>query len=272
MKLACVVATPDVGSLSLGWPGPLEEVLPALAQIGYGGVELQVRDPCAFDTAAVTNLISDHGLTITGVSSGPVGSEDKLYLTAPDAVVRQQAVDRLKSLIKFASTAGVPLAIGSVRGRVAWSEFGLDWLRAGFAELLECAKPLGVPILIEPQHRNVTDLFTTVEEALVFARDVAPPERLGLVCDTYHLASEERSVTGALVVAAQSGRLVSVQVSDSNRGAPGSGLINWQDILPVLRALKYTGWLVVECSPVPSAAESLIATSSLFAALDRSFA
>jgi sugar phosphate isomerase/epimerase len=269
MKLACVVATPDVASLSFGWPGPLEEVLPGLAKIGYGGVELQVRDPCAFDTAMVANRVSEHGLMITGVSSGPVGSEDKLYLTAPEAAIRQQALDRLKSLLTFASALGVPLAIGSVRGRVAWSECGVEWFLAGLAELLEYAEPLDVPILIEPQHRNVTDLFTTVEEALASMRDIAP-ERLALVCDTYHLAAEERSVTAALVAAAQSGRLRSVQVSDSNRCAPGCGLLNWQDILAVLGALRYTGWLVVECSPVPSAAESLTATRNLFAALDRS--
>jgi sugar phosphate isomerase/epimerase len=258
MKLACVVAAPEVGSLSFGWPGDLGHVLPALAGIGYEGVELQVRDPSRFDVGALAARIHAAGLTVTGIGTGPVGGEDGLFLTSPDAGVRSRAITRLTSILEVAAELGVHLTIGGVRGRVGWSSGDGDamaWFRTAIEELLARAETLETQILLEPQNRSVTDFLQTVGETIGFL-DAYPSPYLGLLCDTYHMASEEPSVIAALVEGRMSGRMNYVQVADSNRRAPGAGFLNWQDIVGVLRALDYDGWLTAECLPVPTSASS----------------
>jgi sugar phosphate isomerase/epimerase len=53
MKLAYSSVTPEVKSMPLAWVGPLERVLPAIAEIGYEGVELQTQNPVLIDVPAL---------------------------------------------------------------------------------------------------------------------------------------------------------------------------------------------------------------------------
>ena len=43
-----------------------------------------------------------------------------------------------------------------------------------------------------------------------------------------------------------SGRLAHVQISDTNRRAPGWGSLGWADFLGTIEALRYGGWVAVE--------------------------
>ena len=49
MKLAYSSVTPEVKSMPLAWVGPPDEVLPAIAAIGYQGVEFQTQNPAEID-------------------------------------------------------------------------------------------------------------------------------------------------------------------------------------------------------------------------------
>jgi D-psicose/D-tagatose/L-ribulose 3-epimerase len=65
------------------------------------------------------------------------------------------------------------------------------------------------------------------------------------------MALEERSVPAALVTAHRSGLLRHVQLSDSNRLAPGWGFLNWADIFATLDALDYDRWICIEALQSP---------------------
>ena len=45
MKLAYMVATPEVRAFPFAWLGPPDEVFPSIARLGYTGVEIQMCDP-----------------------------------------------------------------------------------------------------------------------------------------------------------------------------------------------------------------------------------
>ena len=53
MQLAYMMATPELKSMPMSWVGDYQRIIPRLAEIGYDGVELQVRDPAAFDGPAL---------------------------------------------------------------------------------------------------------------------------------------------------------------------------------------------------------------------------
>jgi sugar phosphate isomerase/epimerase len=170
--------------------------------------------------------------------------------------VRAETLRRLTSILELAAEYGTHMAIGSVCGFARWAgdrETALRWLRPAVSTLVERAAALGTRIVLEPQSRSFTDLFNTVAQALAFVESF-DTNLLGIEADSYHMALEERSVPAALVAASRSGRLVHVQISDTNRLAPGWGHLSWADFFGTLRALGYQGWVCVEAAQQPHSA------------------
>jgi sugar phosphate isomerase/epimerase len=63
------------------------------------------------------------------------------------------------------------------------------------------------------------------------------------------MALEENSVTGAFVRAGD--RIGHVHFSDTNRGVPGTGNLDFLGIVKTLRAVGYDGWIAVEINDRP---------------------
>lgn len=252
MRLAYSSATPEVAVMPLAWVGPLEKVLPAIAEIGYEGVEFQVRNPAEIDLPTLKRQVREAGLVVTAISTGTVGSADKLYFVHPDPEVRARCLARFKAILELSAEFGVDTAIGGSRGRLANApsrEEGLAWFRGAVEELVQHAEKLGIRLVLEPQCRLNTDFLMTIEETCAFIESLGAPKNLTFEADAFHMALEERSIPAALI----RGRkyLSYVQLGDSNRLAPGQGFLNWRDFIETLRALEYDGWLSMEFTQKP---------------------
>ncbi len=253
LNLSYMITTPEVVSDGLAWRGSTLDVMATIAEMGYGGVELQTRDPNAFDRTALVQRAGELGLALTGVSTAPAVVEDALFLTSPDESIHAEAVRRMVTVIDFAAECGTHATIGRIRGFARWApdpSIGLGWFRQAVDELAEHAAKRGVRIVLEPQSRQVTDMLNTVDSALDFCASY-DADVLCIEVDTYHMLAEERSVVAALVRAHASGRLAHVQISESNRLAPGWGHLNWADFLGTLEALSYDGWVAIEAEQKP---------------------
>lgn len=253
MKLAYTIATPEVARMPMAWIGEPGFVLERLAKIGYDGVELQTRDPAAFDNAAFEKKVKDAGLVICAVSSGVVGETDNMYFMSPDPATRARAVERYKSIIDLAARYGVDSSIGRFRGQAKWAPdrtTGLGWFRAALEELLPYAERQGVRIVLEPQHPYNLDTLNTLRETVEFIRSLGA-KNLTFEADIHHQGLVEKSIPAAMVFGMQSGYMSFVQVSDANRLPPGLGIFNWVDIFETLRAVGYDGWISVECKQFP---------------------
>ena len=252
MKLAYSSVTPEVKSMPLAWVGPLERVLPAIAEIGYEGVELQTQNPDLIDVPALKRVIRESGLELTAFSTGMLPRGDGLVLVHQDASVRAACLARLKRVQELAADFGVDPALGSARGRLASAptpEQGRAWFREAVEELVEHAVKLGGRLVLEPQCRVNTDYLSTIEETVQFIESLGAPPQLVFEADVYHQALEERSIVASWV----RGRkyMTYVQLGDSNRLAPGQGYLPWRDMVETLRALDYDGWLSMEHSQLP---------------------
>lgn len=247
LKLAYTVATPDTtASPMLAYRGELDQVFGVLAELGYDGVELMLRDPAALDAGAIARLARIHGLTVAAIGTGQVAEEDKLTLLAAEPAGRAAAVERLRAVLRFGGQFGAPVVVGRFRGAVPRGvsrEEGLDWLAAGLAAAAETAREVGVPIVIEPQNRFNTNIIFTVMEG------VALIERIGsawvtVLGDTFHMNIEEVSMTAPLLTAGR--HLRHMHFGDSNRLAPGRGHLNFPEILAALAAARYDGFISLE--------------------------
>ncbi len=251
MKLAYSAATEEVSRMALAWVGPLDSVLPKIAEIGYEGVEFQVRNPAEIDTAKLKRQVRDAGLTITALSTGTVGQIDKLYFVHPDAEVRKACTERFKTILELASELGVDAALGGSRGRLVNApskEEGWAWFNEAVEQLVKHAEWLGNSLVIEPQCRINTDFLMTIEETCAYI-DKLGSKHVSFEADVYHQALEERSIVAAWVRGRR--HMSYVQLGDSNRLAPGQGFIPWRDLVETLRALDYDGWLSMEHSQLP---------------------
>ncbi|NJD27970.1 MAG: sugar phosphate isomerase/epimerase [Chloroflexi bacterium] len=252
VKLAYTIATPEVPRLSLGWAGDAGVICRELAEVGYQGVELQVRDPALFDGAKLRRTITEAGLDIAAVSTGQI-AEEGFHFTSPDEQIRRRAIERFGGALRLAAEYGVDVSIGSVRGQVGWApsrDKGIDWLRGAIEKLLGEAARLGVRIVLEPQLRLRMDYLNTIDEAVAFARSFGS-DQLVIEADTYHMAAEEQSLPAAIVRGRSSGLVTYFQLADSNRLAPGLGHLNWVDIIETIKATGYDGWLSIECLQRP---------------------
>src|SRR5688572_21532426 len=106
MKLAYPIATPEVRSPILGLHGDPDEVLPALRDAGYDGIEPFVADPAKFSIEAWARAVEHNGLEVAAVGTGPVVSDDKLTFTDRDESARRAAIVRAKDVVRFAACLG----------------------------------------------------------------------------------------------------------------------------------------------------------------------
>jgi sugar phosphate isomerase/epimerase len=253
LKLAYMVATSEVASMPLSWVGPLPETVHRIARLGYDGVELQIRDPSLVDRDEIRRATADAGIVVSAVSTGQIGAEDGLYLTSGDPDIRIKAIDRFKRVLALASEFGVNASIGRFRGWLHWAPDrveGWKWFNAAMDELATYAQHLGNCIVLEPQCRFNTDFLNTIDET-VKAIERFSPSVVAIEGDLFHIALEERSIPGSLVAGVRSGRMIYVQLADSNRKAPGWGHINWVEVIDTLEAAGYDGWLAMEFLQVP---------------------
>jgi D-psicose/D-tagatose/L-ribulose 3-epimerase len=105
------------------------------------------------------------------------------------------------------------------------------------------ASTCGVKLGIEPLNRYETSLINTGRQALDFI-DLVDEPNVFLALDTFHMNIEERGFAQPIEEAGS--RLCFVQLSESNRGIPGTGTVSWGEVLAALRVTAFDGPLGLE--------------------------
>ncbi|MFJ8655787.1 sugar phosphate isomerase/epimerase family protein [Streptomyces rochei] len=244
--LAYTVSGDDcLAPMPLGHSAPLAEAARQLAELGYDGVEVQVREVGAKDAEALAKTVEAAGLKVLGVGTGPVAAQDRLTLTDPSPDVRRHALSRLLGAARLAGALGVPVTLGQTRGTFlpGLADMQRLWAERAVAQLAEEAATRGSRLLLEPQSRVNTSLWQTPDEALAVVDSLGAPA--GLVLDTHHLdaegvdavraVAEHAAVTGCLQLAAP-----------TTRGPLTIGDPRLPALFTALRAGGFTGWLTLE--------------------------
>ena len=242
----------------------LEEGCALAAAAGFDAVEVFPPSAGAIDEPALRAALQQHGLSVAAVGTGAGWVVQKLSLTSPDAVNRQQARAFIHEVIALAGRFGAPAILGSMQGRVdppSTREEVLGWLGEALEEFGEAAAKFGVPFLYEPLNRYETNLFNRQGDAAEFLGTLKT-RNIRLLCDLFHMAIEEANLAATLRVC---GPLVGhIHFADSNRRAIGLGHTDAAPIVAALREISYTGYLSAEILPLPDAATAASATIAAF--------
>lgn len=241
-----------IGASTWLWTSPLttataENLLPRVAELGFSAVELPLEDPALLDPRRIAGVAQDHGLAVSVCGVFGPGRD----LTNADARIRQATQDYIKSCLDFAAEVGAPMLCGPLyaevgkRRQIPDTDRRAEWQLAveGVRQACEAASARGLRIAIEPLNRFETDLVHTTADAIRLARDVDHPAA-GVMLDSFHMTIEEDDLEQAVLIAAP--LLLHVQVSENQRGIPGTGLTDWAALARGLQTAGYRGMIVIE--------------------------
>ncbi|MEU7976485.1 sugar phosphate isomerase/epimerase family protein [Micromonospora sp. NPDC049089] len=234
------------------WASPVDdkalaELIPRIASFGFDAVELPIEQPGDWDPVRTRDLLAEHGLVAAGVCAVTPPGRD--LVDAAPAVV-ESTVAYLMHCVENAAAVGA----GCVGGPV-YASVGRTWrmsptaraacyaeFRRALAPVAEQAGELGVSIGVEALNRYETSVVNTIEQTIELI-DGLPPN-VGIMIDTYHMNIEEADPYAALAVAGR--HIKHVQVSGTNRGAPGADHFDWPRFFTVLRDTGYQGSICIE--------------------------
>jgi D-psicose/D-tagatose/L-ribulose 3-epimerase len=214
---------------------------------GLSCVEIAIGDDADFSPKQTREHAAALGLELI-VSPGGVWPQH-LDLSAEDPNDRaaglawhKRQVDLGAELAAIAYTGALYGHPGTVLRRIAPPD---EYARAaeGLHALAEYAAQYHMPVVLEPMSHFRTHMVNTPEQAMRLIETAAHPN-LGVLLDTYHMATEVRDYARA--VETVRGRLWGVHACENDRGVPGGGLVPWEAFLGALKAAAFDGYLILE--------------------------
>lgn len=175
-------------------------------------------------------------------------SKDTDISSSNDAV-RNAGIQYLKDCVKATADIGATSFSGVIYSEFARKEHvgptPENWDNAAMAlkEAAIYAQDFGVTIGIEPVNRYETNLINTSEQAVTL-KDMIGLDNIKIHLDTYHMNIEEKSFYEATKLAGND--LIHYHLCENDRGIPGTGTVNWDDIFKALKEINYTGFAGLE--------------------------
>lgn len=216
-----------------------------LRKIGFDGVEFSMGNRDASFYPEIGKLLGDLGMGCTAVNAPTVEANP----ASPDAAVRQAAIDRHKTDIDMASSAGAKILCGPLHSAFAQFtnnppsedefKYSADTLRA----IGEYAQQADMVLAVEALNRFECYLCNTMEQLKKLLTLVDHPA-VKAIFDTHHANIEEKSFAAAIDTIGP--HLAHVHISENDRGTPGKGHIPFADIFIKLGEIGYEGWYTIE--------------------------
>ena len=253
MKLSIVLSTQLASFSALAYQGELQTNVAKIANLGYDGVELAVRDPALLDLRFLTGILSESGLAVPAIGTGQAYGEEGLSFTNQNEKIRERAVARINRHIELAQHFHAQVILGLIRGQVEGDvrpAQAYDWLVEAVCECARFAASREVRLALEPINRYETNLIANVSEGLRLI-DRVGADNFGLLLDTFHMNIEEPSIEASIHTVGD--RLFHLHVADSNRWYPGAGHLDFQGIINALNQIGYNGYVSAEILPLPDA-------------------
>jgi D-psicose/D-tagatose/L-ribulose 3-epimerase len=233
------------------WESPFRtdrhlNLLPLAKSMGAEVVEFTLEDDVLVDTAVLRHALRDHGLECSTI--GLFGSQRDL--SSDDAAVRAHGMEYAKRSLDTTAEFGGALFSGAVVGVGGDQLFAPAQLQTRLNRTAECLRELGeysaklgMLLCIEVLNRYETNLINTAEQARDLIALVNHPT-VGIHLDNFHMGIEERSLGQAIRTAGD--KLFHFHASESHRGMPGDGHVNWDEVARALRDVRFERFAVIE--------------------------
>jgi D-psicose/D-tagatose/L-ribulose 3-epimerase len=220
-------------------------LLEMLKETGYELVEIPIFHGDPDKCASLGPLLDEMGFARTALSAR--GAEDNPISTDP--TVRRLAIANNCKAVDCAVALGARTLVGPFHsGFGVFSGAGPTtdewrWAVEGMAEVAHYARRQGVTLSLEFLNRFECYLLNTTAETARFVEAVGV-DNVGILYDTHHANIEDPDIAETF---RRYGRLFNhIHISESHRGTPGTGLVNWPALFEAIPTLDYHGDMVIE--------------------------
>jgi D-psicose/D-tagatose/L-ribulose 3-epimerase len=216
-----------------------------VAELGLDAIEIPLMEPDRIDPAAIAERASARGLEVVTSTALPEAADP----SSEDADVRRRGLQLLERCVDLTADMGASVFTGVVYAaigrRIERRPEEADYVRAAgvLKEAARRAQARGVTIGIEPINRYETFLVNTAAQAQRLLELIDEPN-IGIHLDAYHMNIEEEDFYGPTLAAAP--HLVHFHMSESHRGIPGRGTVDWDAVMRALADGGYSGFVGLE--------------------------
>ena len=239
----------------------MDQIVEGCARHGIRGIAPWRDQVANAGLIATAQRVREHGLVVTGYCRGGM-------FPAVDAAGRRAARDDNRRAVDEALALGarcLVLVVGGLPKDAAGRPVSKDlagaraMVRDGIAELLEYARPAGMPLAIEPLHPMYAAdraCINTLAQANDVCDEISPEDdgALGVVIDVYHVWWDPH-LAREIARAGAHKRLLAHHLCDwlvpttdllNDRGMMGDGVIDLPRIRQWMEAAGYRGFHEVE--------------------------
>lgn len=238
-----------LGVHALCWVGGWSEAearkaIEGTARVGYDLIEIPALDPDKIDAAMTARLLEDYGLAAT-ISLG-LGADTDTSSGDPDKVARGEAL--LMKVVSIARDIGATHICGVLSSAMTKyyqpaTARGLEESAGVLRRVAEKAAASGIEIGLEIVNRYETNLANTAAQGVALC-ELVGGDNVKVHLDTYHMNIEEKGAANGILDARE--HLRYIHLSESDRGTPGEGTCDWDEIYATLAAIGFKGGLAME--------------------------
>ncbi|MEM1360752.1 MAG: sugar phosphate isomerase/epimerase [Pseudomonadota bacterium] len=222
-------------------PAGAERTIPAAAVYNMDFIEIGLLNTAIVDAAHTRALLEKYEMR--AVCSLGLPEENWASLNP------EGAIDHLKVAMDKAHEMGAEALSGVTYGGIG-ERTGVPPTQAEYDNIARAldgaakhAKSLGIAFGIEPVNRYENHLINTSLQAVDMIEKVGA-DNIFVHLDTYHMNIEEKGVGNGILDARE--HLRYIHLSESDRGTPGEGTCDWDEIYATLAAIGFKGGLAME--------------------------
>lgn len=218
-----------------------EKTIPAAAAYKMDFIEIALLNTAIVDAAHTRALLEKHGLRAVCSLGLPQANWASVN---PDGAIEQltRSLDKAAEMGAEALSGVTYGGIGQRTGLPPTME-EYDNIAKALAAAARHAKKLGIAFGIEPVNRYENHLINTGWQAKWMIEKVGA-DNIFIHLDTYHMNIEEKGAGNGILDARD--HLRYIHLSESDRGTPGMGTCDWDEVYATLAAIGFKGGLAME--------------------------
>jgi D-psicose/D-tagatose/L-ribulose 3-epimerase len=211
------------------------------ARYGLEVIEIALLEPDKVDVPHSVDLLKRHNIAPTASLGLPIEVEATRHPDKAQAFL-MRALDVARQL-GCNTLSGVTYSTLGYRSGSPPTQAEYDNIVKALKPVAKRAGDYGMALGLEPCNRYETHLLNTAKQTIDLMARIDEPA-LMIHLDTYHANIEEKGFEAALDDGA--GKVRYVHLSESDRGVPSSGNVDWKSVMTALKRADFDGDLVCE--------------------------
>jgi D-psicose/D-tagatose/L-ribulose 3-epimerase len=222
-------------------PAAVEALVPEAARHGLNVIEIALLAPETIEVEHSRQILGEHGIAPT------------CSLSLPHEVTAPLHPDKAEAFLLRALEVAHALGSNTLSG-VTYATLGYTSgdppAEQEYANIARALRPvarraaeLGMTLGLEPCNRYETHLLNTAEQAVWLIERIGEPNVM-VHLDTYHMNIEEKGFRRGIRAAEK--HLRYIHLSESDRGVPGTGTVDWSATFRALAETGFDGDMVIE--------------------------